>query len=78
MDPIGTSIYAVNLTLKLVCATAADADIGHVESLKSLHICTTCQRNLNKIVWSELHEILSFSTKNGLIKTIFDKVLAPF
>ena len=39
--PIGKSIFAVNLTLKLFRATVANADIG---SLKSLH--TLFEKNL--------------------------------
>ena len=51
--------------------TIADADIG---SLKFFHtfldsICTTCWCNLNKVVWSKLHKILSFLTESGSILT---------
>ena len=62
----GKSVFAVNFPLKLFRATVANADIGSL-NLKPLHtlgnlinICTTCWWNLNKVVLSKLHEILSF------------------
>ena len=72
--PIGKSILAANLPLKLFRATVAYADIG---SLKSLHtflknVCTIYKWNLNKIVLSKLHEIRRFLTK----KPVF--FLQPF
>ena len=56
------SIFVVNLPLKLFLTTVANADIG---SLKSLHTVfgkhlDHMLLNLNNIVWSKLHEILSF------------------
>ena len=53
---IGKSIFAVHLPLKLFRATVANADIG---SFKSLHpfLKNVWNTNLNKIVWSKLHEI---------------------
>ena len=43
--PIGKSIFAVNLPLKLFPATVANADIGSLKSLHTLfdkNVCTTC------------------------------------
>ena len=64
---MGKSIFTVNLLLKLFRATVDNADIG---SLKSLH--TFLKKYLyhmlvkfEQIVWSKLHEILSFLTENG-------------
>ena len=75
--PIGKSIFAVDLRLKLFRVTIANADIG---SLKSLHtLLKNCWWNLNKIVWSKLHEILrGFFDKKPFFITIFDKELTPF
>ena len=79
--PIGKSIVAVNLALKLFPATVANADIGSLKSLHTLfdkyldHMLV----NLNKIVWFKLHEILSFlEKKKTVFKNIFDKALTPF
>ena len=71
--PIGKSIFAVNLSSKLFSLTTANADVGSLKShLHTLlkNICITCRWNFNKIVWSKIHEILSFLTKNGLKKMI--------
>ena len=78
--PIGKSIFAVNLPLKLFPATIANADIRNLKSpINSFeNVCTICQWNLNKIIWSKLHKILSFLTKNQVFITIFDKELMPF
>ena len=62
---IGKSIFAQNLALQLSPATVANVDIGSLKSLHTLfnkyldHMLV----NLNKIVWSKLHEILNFLTK---------------
>ena len=62
--PIGISVFAENLPLKLFPAAVANADIG---SLKSLH--TLFDKYLNHI--NTLHEILSFLTKNQVFKNYF-------
>ena len=54
--PIGKSIFAVNLPLKLSPATVANTDMG---SLKSLHTLfgkylDHTQLNLNPLIWSKL------------------------
>ena len=63
--PIGKSIFAVNLPSKVFRATVTNVDIGSLSfSIHSLqNVCSTCKWNLNKIVWSKLHEILSFLRK---------------
>ena len=56
----------------IFCVTIADADIGSLKSYL-ISICTTCWLHLNKIVWSELHEILSFLKKKAVVfQIIFD------
>ena len=70
---IEKSVFGANLPLKPFPATVANVDIG---SLKSLHtflknVCTTCQINLNKIVWSKIYKILSCLTKNRVCKSHF-------
>ena len=55
---------------QVFCVAIADADIGSLESLHTpyiyfVSILTICWWNLNKIVWTKLHKILSFLTKNG-------------
>ena len=56
--PVGNHFFAENLPLQLLRATGANAD---TESLKSIHTSsyllrtwTTCQRNLNQTVLSEM------------------------
>ena len=79
--PIGKSIFAVNLPLKLFRATVANADIG---SLKSLHtFLKKCLYHMpvkserNRMVQTTRNFEL-FDKKPGFFITIFDKKLTPF
>ena len=85
--PIGKSIFAVNLPLKLFRATVDNADIG---SLKSLHTyLTKCLYRMlvkfeqNCVVQTTRHFELFEKKKKKKKKpcfftTIFDKALMPF
>ena len=71
--PIGKSIFAVNLQLKLYPATVANAGIGSLKSLLILfdkylaHMLV----QFEQIVWSKLREILSFLTRNRVFENHF-------
>ena len=78
--PIGKSIFAVNLPLKLFRTTVANADIG---SLKSLHtFLRKCLYHMlvkfeqNRMVQTACN--LELFDKKRVFKTIFDKELTPF
>ena len=76
--PIGKSIFAVNLTLKLFRATVANADIG---SWKSLHTLfdTYLDHMLVKFEQNRMvRNIQNFELFDKKWLTIFDKVLTPF
>ena len=51
------------------------AGIGSLKSLNNFlaseNICTTCCWNLNKIVWTKLHEILNFLTKKNVCEAMY-------
>ena len=68
--PARKSFFAV-LQLNLFRAIFANADIGSLKFLHTFlkklfvpHASEIWPGNLNKIVWSKLHEIFSFLTKN--------------
>ena len=71
--PSGKSIFAVNLPLKLFPATVANADIGSLSIHYLISIWTTCWWNLNIIVWSKLHEFLTFWWKKSFLKPVLTK-----
>ena len=77
--PIGKSIFAVNLPLKLFRATVANDEIGSLKSLSTF--LTKCLYHmLVKFEQNRMAQatILSFLTKSRGFKTIFDKALMPF
>ena len=77
--PIGKSIFAVKLPLKLFPTTFANADIGSLKSFHKLfdkyldHMLVKFEQN--RMV--QTTRILSFLTKTGFLKTL-DKALTPF
>ena len=78
--PIGKSIFAVNLPLKLFPATIANTDIG---SLKSLH--TFLKKCLYHVLMKFEQNCVVQTTqkfelfdKNLFFNTSFDKALMPF
>ena len=80
--PIGKSIFAVNLLLKLSPATVANADIGSLKSLHTLldryldHMLVKFKRNC--MVQTTRDFDFFFFTKNVwffFFLTIFDKTL---
>ena len=80
--PIGKSIFALNLPLKLFCATISNADI---ESLKSLYtFFTKCLYHM-LVKFEQIHNVPIvtqnfelFDKKIRFFKIIFDKALMPF
>ena len=63
----------LKMPLKLFHATVANVDTGSLKSLHLIRIWTTCWRNLNQIVWSEMYKILRFLTKNRILKPFLSK-----
>ena len=79
--PIGISIFTLNLPLKLLRATVANANTGRYKSLHTFfdtylnHMLAKFEQN--RIVRSVQNFELS-NKKTEFLKTIFDKALTPF